>query len=518
MVGLLTLVLAASAGPVPERTAEVLFRGRPASSYGEARPHGAAGDLLAAEAAQHLPGLTLSPSLCRAAAVLAEARLQGAVELPPDLIELALRWAGSHDPTALATVIGDVPVEEVVAQVREVLQAAPEPFTHLGLAATTGSGDAPVWGVVLVRRLAEVEVVPTAVEPGTELRVVISLAPGLERPSLTAPRPDGSVARPEVRPEGTAWVARVGVGHHPGTLWLHLQAEGGRGEVMVAQMSVAVGGPPRSSWTVAPGPAEPPEGEVEAVEAAMVRLVNADRRRFGLPLLAPDPVLRRVARDHTLDMVRSQFMAHESPGRGGLMRRLEVAGYPVLVARENLSRADTVIGAQAALMASPGHRANILSADVTRLGVGVVAEPGLTGGGGYLMTQVFARPRVLPTGGDLRSQVRSRLEAARRLAGWPPLAESQGLDRAADRVAAASAAEGRLSSESLSRLRVDLVLSEVDWRSLRVDYHSVEGPEGVVFSEEALSPLTRTAGIGVARAGADGRSGPWVVVLLLLRR
>jgi len=418
----------------------------------------------------------------------------------------------------VATVIYAVGSEGITSQIKAILEAAPDPFTHVGLALVSQGKGGRLWGVVLTRRLAEVEALPTSVDLGDNTRVGFTLAGGLESPGVVVTLPGGAILRPAVQALEDGWEARIDVGRRPGTAWIHVLAESDRGQVMVAQMSVAVGGSPVSSWTPAPRVEEPPRGDVDAATAAMVRLVNQDRRRFGLPALAPDPRLMRVALDHTLDMSQAGFLGHESPTRGGLLRRLEAVAYPVLAARENLSLAETALGAQAALMMSPAHRANLLSADVTRLGVGVAADQGVGDRSGYLITQVFARPRVLPTGEDLRAQVRARLEAARRLQGWPQLAASPELDRAAERVAAASASEGHLSTEAMGWIKVDLFLSEVEWKAMRVDYHRVEGPEGVEFSEEALSSLSRTVGIGVAEAEGDGLPGRWVVVLVLLRR
>ncbi|MCA9522842.1 MAG: hypothetical protein KC609_17830, partial [Myxococcales bacterium] len=63
-----------------------------------------------------------------------------------------------------------------------------------------------------------------------------------------------------------------------------------------------------------------------AAEALIVKLINLDRRRQGLPSLIVHGGLRRVAREHSRDMLEQRYFAHNSPRRGSLRSRLEQAG------------------------------------------------------------------------------------------------------------------------------------------------------------------------------------------------
>jgi len=121
-------------------------------------------------------------------------------------------------------------------------------------------------------------------------------------------------------------------------------------------------------------------------EEEMLAMLNAERVAEGLPPLESDPALQEVARAHSSEMFSLGYFAHESPVSGSPADRLQAAGIPFSVAGENLAYAPTVEIAHRGLMQSPGHRANILSPEYTRVGIGVVSAPT----GGKMFTQVFA--------------------------------------------------------------------------------------------------------------------------------
>jgi uncharacterized protein YkwD len=121
-------------------------------------------------------------------------------------------------------------------------------------------------------------------------------------------------------------------------------------------------------------------------EARMLELVNGEREKAGLRPLAPDAQLRGVARAHSEEMFRLGYFAHVSPQTGSPADRVRAAGVRFVVTGENLAFAPTTDLAHAGLMASPGHRANILTAEYTRVGIGVVSA----GLNGRMFTQTFA--------------------------------------------------------------------------------------------------------------------------------
>lgn len=120
-------------------------------------------------------------------------------------------------------------------------------------------------------------------------------------------------------------------------------------------------------------------------ENLMLDLVNKERTSRGLRVLAFDPKLQIVARGHSEDMFKRGYFSHYSlEGKTVADRALsrEVAFW---VIGENLAYAPSIELAHKGLMNSEGHRANILSPDFNRIGIG-----SLDGGiYGKMFTQVF---------------------------------------------------------------------------------------------------------------------------------
>jgi Uncharacterized protein with SCP/PR1 domains len=117
-------------------------------------------------------------------------------------------------------------------------------------------------------------------------------------------------------------------------------------------------------------------GSLASIEAAVVRLVNRERRRVGCPPLRVDSRLVRSARLHSAEMAAMNRLTHNSRNGGDPWQRMERAGYPQgaaeNIARGYLTAADAVRG----WMAHRAHRANILNCRIVATGVGVKPGPG----------------------------------------------------------------------------------------------------------------------------------------------
>lgn len=130
-----------------------------------------------------------------------------------------------------------------------------------------------------------------------------------------------------------------------------------------------------------------------ASEETMIDLVNKERESKGLPSLVFDSKLRDVGRAHSKDMFERGYFSHYSPDPAGgeargksVADRATDAGVDFLVIGENLAFAPNVELAHKGLMNSEGHRANILSSDYGKIGIGVI-DGGVYG---KMFTQVFS--------------------------------------------------------------------------------------------------------------------------------
>ena len=108
--------------------------------------------------------------------------------------------------------------------------------------------------------------------------------------------------------------------------------------------------------------------EVRPLEDDMLSLLNAERSSNSLPVLASDPDLREVAVAHSEDMFLNDFF--------------DLIGENIAM---NSGYSDPVQVAHDSLMASPGHRANILSDQYDHVGIGIATD-----GDVYYYTQLFA--------------------------------------------------------------------------------------------------------------------------------
>lgn len=132
---------------------------------------------------------------------------------------------------------------------------------------------------------------------------------------------------------------------------------------------------------------------LSANEQRVVDLVNAERAKTGLPSLTVSAELTNSARAYASYMASANFFAHVGPDGSTLATRDQAAGYTGWTfLGENLAAGQsTAESAMSGWMASPTHRANILSASPREIGVGFV-----TGGSyGYYWVQEFGtRPSL----------------------------------------------------------------------------------------------------------------------------
>ncbi|MDP3758719.1 MAG: CAP domain-containing protein, partial [Candidatus Daviesbacteria bacterium] len=124
----------------------------------------------------------------------------------------------------------------------------------------------------------------------------------------------------------------------------------------------------------------------EKSEMAMVNLVNKERVAKGLKVLSQDERLRAIGRDYSGDMFRRGYFSHYSPEGKTVADRALAVGVDFLVVGENLAYAPDVASAHKGFMNSEGHRANILSEDFSKVGIGVM-DGGVYG---LMFTQVFS--------------------------------------------------------------------------------------------------------------------------------
>lgn len=182
----------------------------------------------------------------------------------------------------------------------------------------------------------------------------------------------------------------------PGRFQLELLAEDAAGPSVLAKFpcDCAVEPPSLTRFSVAAnstaGPHAPSFKSIAEAEQQMLELINAERARAGRAVLVLDERLSAVARAHSEDMHRNQYVAHISPGSGSPGDRVRRAGIVIVRLTENLVKAADPRSAHRELMESPGHRASILDAQARTVGIGAAMTTSPSGEPWLLVTELFA--------------------------------------------------------------------------------------------------------------------------------
>ncbi len=145
----------------------------------------------------------------------------------------------------------------------------------------------------------------------------------------------------------------------------------------------------------------PEPGNLEAIDAATLCLVNQERARNGELPLAPNAQLEQVAQGHSEEMVSQDYFAHVAPSGLTPVDRVQASGYIPnsrvgYTIGENIAwgtlQLSTPSSIVAAWIGSPEHLANILDGSYRDTAIGVVAAvPASLGEGqpGAMYTQEF---------------------------------------------------------------------------------------------------------------------------------
>src|SRR5262249_22294964 len=109
--------------------------------------------------------------------------------------------------------------------------------------------------------------------------------------------------------------------------------------------------------------------------AAAASMISGYRQNNGLGPVALDPALMQMAQTQAQAMAARDKIANES--KGEFARRMKAAGFDAKASAENLAaghhpRAEPSWGGRD----PPPHRANMLKAGVSRMGIAAVYQPG----------------------------------------------------------------------------------------------------------------------------------------------
>jgi hypothetical protein len=252
-----------------------------------------------------------------------------------------------------------------------------------------------------------------------------------------------------------------------------------------------------------------------ALEQGLLALLNQHRMDSGLPPLALDDALARIARDQSQGMADQGFISHALPS-GDLKVRLTRAGYPLEIARENVASAPSITIAHSALADSPGHEHNMLASDVSHVGIGITRCPSPFSNQLYI-AEVFATPRQEYQPDVVEEALASRMDEMR-LNGAGTLLLDPGLEQMASR---------SLNSISMPYKREDLrglllastnELTDSEKLGLsrvRASVQLVHNPKNVSLPNYASEGQARTYGTAIRQVTDSQNQSAFLVLTLV---
>ncbi len=156
----------------------------------------------------------------------------------------------------------------------------------------------------------------------------------------------------------------------------------------------------------------------------IISLTNQSRADAGLVELTYNPKLTVAAQLKARDMMDQHYFAHFSPSGVSPWYWFAMAGYDYRFAGENLAiRFSTAEGVNGAWLASPAHRANILSENFSEIGVAVLTDTYGDEGEVTIVVQLFGMPSTTTSPASAEPQAAQTQKAAEPGKPHPSLSE-----------------------------------------------------------------------------------------------
>ena len=111
-------------------------------------------------------------------------------------------------------------------------------------------------------------------------------------------------------------------------------------------------------------------------EKRILEELNHERIKSGLKPLEWNEQAASAARAHARLLAENANLSHQFPGETGLAERIGATGARFTVAAENVASTAWIEDVHPALMASSGHRANMLNPGYNAVGIGVIEDKG----------------------------------------------------------------------------------------------------------------------------------------------
>ncbi|MCB9755652.1 MAG: hypothetical protein H6713_37455 [Myxococcales bacterium] len=498
--------------------------------------------------ADELPGHTLNPveqatldaavASTGAVAKLALSRLAHELartapsrfNIPTSLVDGLLAWNGIVDPPPYVSIV-EIPasggdcinapgertcqraIAELIAQVQGHVTGG---SWRVGAGAVRLEDGSTRILVAALEPAVTLEPVPSALPVGGRARVSGALLGGRTSPRLDIIDPSGQWRSTPLAGSG-GFAGEFACDQGKGAYKVEIFAEGSHGPEVVANFPIVCGGTPASDVHVVIEHVED-GADIRAIERANFELLNRARAQRGLEALEWSDEAAAVARGHSVDMLENNYIGHRSPTTGDVAARFERAGVPAAIARENIARGYGPRGIHDSLMNSPGHRVNILAADVTHVGVGAVVGPPESNVEGAPRPIILTQNYFTAPGADLPDKpvaaLQADVNADRKARGLPAVKWDKQISALAQGLADGHAAGA-----------IDAARAKFKQQLEAVEYKRIGQSEVVAATYKQLREYevwtqaidADVVGVGVAKLGGE-QEGSIVLVILLVYR
>jgi len=437
--------------------------------------------------------------------------------LPVDRLRFELLKRGVTD-AAITPFSVEGPPEKMPPEMLQFLdeEKARGRYTHFAVGVTRFPDQKKMVSTLLLgKRPALLDPLPVCPPPGSRLKLRMQLLRGYRHARWLLTTPKGEVKDDTLIYQEGAWSGTVPLDSGKGTYQMEIVVQGSSGPEVAALFPLYVGVERPAIPTVKLHPAPQRYKKPEDAENAMLKLINKERLRSGLPTLTLSEELSTVAREHSLRLLADRHAAHRTSATGSLLDRLRRSDIPFARALENVSLSPSPEAAHERFMQSPGHRLNVLDADVTVAGIGIAMERG-SQEDILAVTQVFIEPTQTEAVSDVARRVTEMINRRRKARGRFALGLDPDLSREALRSARRLAALGNRADPKSEgdALLAQLTDEDQDNSGVQIHYFKTANLRRVLTARGLLDEDINRVGVGAAKPAVQSTPGElWIAVI-----